>query len=215
MTFMVWIYAVLTCIRTRPGFGGRQTLLLFRRWVTVNNRLWGVFTSELFMALRWELIFHSLSDFLCPLFSEKDKRRRPPPCSHSCVVTRAQTGPYSIDRRPQDSSSEPWKTPGRAPRHSSWLFPPPINHFFGRKWHVWVTHLLPDDDNLGCRVCWDVVLQRHSCSFVTHSNVAQCESKVLTSILSSLYSSSCFCLTETRCSNCCCLWVLAYYWKRQ
>lgn len=107
------------------------------------------------MALRWELIFHSLSDFLCPLFSEKDKRRRPPPCSHSCGDSGARTGPDSIDRR-----------------HSSWLFPPPINPFFleesdTSEWHICCRMLtLGAAVSAGVLCCRDtvVVLQLYCCS---------------------------------------------------
>lgn len=65
------------------------------------------------MALHWELIFHSLSDFLCPLFSEQDKRRRSPPCSHSCAVTQ---GPGRVRARSPGGrrASEPRKRPGGA-----------------------------------------------------------------------------------------------------
>lgn len=149
---------------------------LFSCWVTV--RLWGIFTSDLFMALCWELCFHAVCDFFfvsCVLW---ERQKMPLSSAYpSCVVTQGHGG------------ARTWVTGGRRTarvnhpreRHgtTAGFFHHQLTLFFLRKWHVWVTHLLQYDAASGCYVCWDVLLQRHGCS--SHSLYAS-ESKFMTYI---------------------------------
>lgn len=134
---------------------------LFRGWVTV--RLWGVFTSELFIygPLLEALLSCRSWLFVSSVLWERQKM----PLSSvypSCVVTQGHGG------------ARTWVTGGcRTARvkhikhpmawHNSWLFPPPITFFFEEndmsEWHICCSMMtLQVAMSAGMLCCWDMVV---------------------------------------------------------